>query len=311
VEEILEPDIQICDPHHHLWDRPGDRFLIDDLVRDVSSGHQVVRTVFVECGSSYRSDGDAAFRPVGETEFVVASDPDQLVGGIVGFADLRQPEVADVLAAHINAGRGRFRGIRNISAFDKQFDLGAGPRPLPGLLRDPRFRSGLAPLERFGLTFDAWLYHPQLGELIDLARHHPGVQIILDHLGGPIGVGPYRERRDEVMSAWQRDMTQLAACPNVVVKLGGIGMPMFGTDWHLKPGSASSGQLASRWGGTIRWCIERFGVERCMFESNFPVDRVSCSYPVLWNTFKLIVREATASEKAQLFHDTAVRVYGL
>jgi predicted TIM-barrel fold metal-dependent hydrolase len=312
MEEILEPDLLICDPHHHLWDHPGSRYMVGGLTKDTGSGHSVERTVFIECLSGYRSDGPEAFRPVGETEFVVAADPVGFIAGIVGFADLRVPEIEDVLAAHVEAGAGRFRGIRHASAWDPHPDIRPShTNPPPGLLSDPVFRSGFAALGRAGLSFDAWLYHPQISELTDLARAHPDVRIVLDHLGGPLGIGPYQGRRDEVLKTWRLTMEDLARCPNVVVKLGGIGMPVFGMTWHHQPDATTSEELAAVWGSEIRWCIDQFGVDRCMFESNFPVDKASCSYAVLWNAFKLIVADASPSEKAALFHDTATRTYRL
>lgn len=312
VEEVLEPDLVICDPHHHLWDRPDDRYLMDELRADVDDGHRVVATVFVECGSAYRDAGPESMRPVGETDFVVDADPEGLVAGIVGYADLRLPEVGDVLAAHADAGRGRLRGIRHRSAWDAGLEAPPAPRNhRPRLLGDPDFRSGFAALGRAGLSFDAWLYHPQIPELTDLARAHDEVPIVLDHLGAPLGVGPYAGRRDEVLQTWRTSMRALAACPNVMLKLGGIGMTVMGMHWHERPGGATSPELAAAWGAEIRWCIETFGVERCMFESNFPVDRVSCSYRTLWNAFKLMVTDASPSEKAALFHDSAWCAYRL
>jgi L-fuconolactonase len=312
MEETIEPDLLICDPHHHLWDRPGHRYMLEELTADTGSGHRVERTVFVECASGYRSDGPAAFRPVGETDFVVAADPGGFIAGIVGFVDLRVAEVADVLAAHVEAGAGRFRGIRHVSAWDAGPGIRASHTdPPPGLLAEPAFRSGFAALGRAGLSFDAWLYHPQITELADLARAEPGTAIVLDHLGGPLGIGPYTDRRTEVLETWRSAMADLATCPNVVVKLGGIGMPIFGQKWHHHPEETTSEELADVWGPEIRWCIEQFGVDRCMFESNFPVDKASCSYAVLWNAFKRIAADASPTEKAALFHDTAVRVYRL
>jgi predicted TIM-barrel fold metal-dependent hydrolase len=312
MEDVLDPDLLICDPHHHLWDHPRGRYMTEELRADTDSGHHVERTVFVECMSGYRTDGPEAFRPVGETEFVVAADPDGFIAGIVGFADLRAPEIKDVLAAHVEAGAGRFRGIRHVSALDPSPDIRPShTNPPPQLFGDADFRSGLAALGRAGLSFDAWLYHPQLPELTDLARAHPDVVIVLDHLGGPLGIGPYAGRRADVLAQWRSDMADVASCPNVVLKVGGIGMPIFGMRWHDEPTGATSEELAETWGPEIRWCIEQFGVDRCMFESNFPVDRASCTYATLWNAFKRIVEDASPPDKAALFHDTAVRTYRL
>jgi predicted TIM-barrel fold metal-dependent hydrolase len=313
MEEILEPELVICDPHHHLWDRPVRGYMPDDLHADLRSGHRVVRTVFIECRSGYRVNGPEAFRPVGETEFVVAADPDGTIGGIVGHSDLRLREIDDVLQAQIEAGNGRFRGVRHIVAWDKSPDVQRPPGdPIPDhLLGDPKFRSGIQSLGRCGLNFEAWLYHPQIPELTQLARAIPEVSIVLDHLGGPLGVGPYRKNQADVHAAWRASLTDLATCPNVTIKLGGIGMPLFGMDWHEHPDNTTSSAIAARWGADVRWCIDTFGVDRAMFESNFPVDKVSCSYVVLWNAFKLIAADASPSEKAALFHDTAVRTYRL
>jgi len=312
TEDVLDPDLPIVDPHHHLWVHPTNTYMLRELRADTGSGHHVVHTVFVECASGYREDGPESMRFVGETDFVVAADPDGFIAGIVGRADLTAPDVADVLAAHIEAGRGRFRGIRHASAHDPSPDIREShTRPPAGLLGQEDFRRGIAALGAAGLRFDAWLFHPQLPELVDLARAHPDVPIVLDHLGGPLGIGPYAGRRDEVLAHWRSSMEQVAACPNVTLKLGGIGMPIYGMGFHKQDGGASSEQLADAWGDPIRWCIERFGVDRCMFESNFPVDKASCSYLVLWNAFKRIADGASPAERSALFHDTAVRAYGL
>jgi len=314
TEAVLEPDLPIVDPHHHLWEHPTNRYMMEELRADTGSGHNVLNTVFVECGSGYRTEGPESMSFVGETDFVVAADPDGFIAGIVGRADLTAPDIDDVLAAHVEAGGGRFRGIRHASAHDPSPDIREShTRPPAGLLGQDDFRRGIAALGRAGLRFDAWLFHPQLPELAALARAHPDVAIVLDHLGGPLGIGPYAGRRDEVMAVWERSMAEVAACENVVLKLGGIGMPIFGMAFHKQDGGAStsSEELAATWGDPIRWCIERFGVDRCMFESNFPVDKASCSYLVLWNAFKRIAADASATEKSALFRDTATRAYGL
>jgi predicted TIM-barrel fold metal-dependent hydrolase len=218
--------------------------------------------------------------------------------------------VVDVLAAHVDAGAGRFRGIRHVNAWDASDAIRAShTNPPPGLLARADFRKGFDALGDAGLSFDAWMYHPQLPELADLARAHPDVLVILDHLGGPLGIGPYAEDRAALLRTWRANLAEVASCENVVLKLGGIGMPVFGLDWHKRETPPSSEELAAAWGSDIRWCIEQFGVDRCMFESNFPVDRASCSYAVLWNTFKRIVADASDAEKTALFHDTAARTY--
>jgi L-fuconolactonase len=319
TEQPVDPGQRICDPHHHLWDHPADRYRLAELRADTGAGHRVERTVFVECTSAYRDDGPEAMRPVGETEFVAAqaagsaATPGAQIAGIVGFADLTLGDaVSDVLDAHVEAGDGRFRGVRHASAFDPSPDIRVShTKPPPGLLGDPSFRSGFAALGRAGLSFDAWLYHPQLTELAELCRAHPDVPVILDHLGGPLGIGPYAERREAVLASWREGLAEVAACANVWLKVGGIGMPIFGGGWHKQAQPPSSHELAAAWGDDIRWCIELFGPDRCMFESNFPVDRRSCSYTTLWNAFQHIAASYSPTERAALFHDTAVRAYRL
>jgi predicted TIM-barrel fold metal-dependent hydrolase len=319
LESALEPELAICDPHHHLWDRQGSRYVLDELLSDLGEGHHVTSTVFVECMSEYRADGPPPLRPVGETDFVeriaVAAEErgrgtPRVAAGIVGFADLTLGAAVDpVLEAHLEASP-RFRGIRHAAGWHPSSEIrNSHTDPIPGLLLDAKFREGFARLARYGLTFDAWQYHPQLPELADLARAFPDTTIILDHVGGPLGIGPYEDRRDEVYRDWRRAIEEVAACPNVVVKLGGIAMPINGFGWHKRQEPPTSVELATAQAPYHEVCIERFGPERCMFESNFPVDRVSCSYAVLWNAFKRIASGASPAEKAALFHDTAARVY--
>jgi len=301
----------IVDPHHHLWEHSERPYMPPELHADTGSVDGVAATVFVECMSGYRTDGPEAFRPVGETEFVVAADPDGFIAGIVGFADLRAPEVTDILAAHADAGRGRFRGIRHASAWDASPEIREShTKPPPGLLGQDDFRRGFAAVGAAGLSFDAWMYHPQLSELVELCRAHPDVPVVLDHLGGPLGIGPYAGRRDEVLADWRRSMQHIAACENVVLKVGGIGMPVFGMRWHHE-GGASPEQLVDTWAEPIRWCIETFGADRCMFESNFPVDKVSCTYADLWAAFDLIAADASEADRADLFAGVAMRAYRL
>ena len=317
-ETPLVPDLAICDPHHHLWRRPNNPYLRDDFLRDASGGHRIVSSVAVECGAMYREGGAPELRPVGETEFLEgiaaensrAGNDTAVAVGIVAYADLSLgDDVAGVLEAHREASPTRLRGIRYSTMWDASDSFRSVPRP--GLLRDNAVRKGFACLQPLGLSFDAWLYHPQLPELVDLARDFPDVPIILDHIGGPLGLGPYESRRDEVFQAWSADITALSSCPNVVLKLGGVGSLRSGYDWHTREPKPGSAELAEAMRSYFEFCIEKFGAGRCMFESNFPVDRVSYSYASVWNAFKLMAQGYSDAERDALFHDTAARVYRL
>jgi len=322
-EPAMEPELPICDPHHHVWDHPGSRYLVEEFARDVRAdgdGHRVTKTVFVECLQFYRPAGPPELRPVGETEFVdgVAGPVEgargtiDVAAGIVGFADLRLgPGAQAVLEAHVEAST-RFRGVRYASAWDQSERVhNAHTNPPPGLLGDRVFRQGLACVQRLGLTFDAWLYHPQIPELTALAGSMPGLTIVLNHMAGPLGIGPYAGRREEVFESWRGNMAELAGCENVSVKLGGLTMTMSGFGWHKRPEPAGSVELAEAMGPYYRACIDLFGADRCMFESNFPVDRAGCSYTVLWNAFKRLSRDYAPAERAALFSGTATRIYRL
>jgi len=321
-EPILEPGLPIIDPHHHLWDRPGWRYLLDELLADTGTGHNIIATVFVQARAMVRATGPEELRPVGETEFVngvAAMSASGIYGktkvcaGIVGHADLTLgTRVEPVLAAHIRAGGDRFRGIRHITAWDGDDSIrNPAYSPPPGLLADKAFRDGFAVLCRLGLSFDAWLYHPQINELTDLARAFPDARIVLNHVGGPIGIGLYAAKRKEVFAAWTASIKALAACPNVCVKVGGLGMRMGGFGFHEKAEPPSSGTLAAAWRPYVETCIEALGPSRCMFESNFPVDKGSYGYPVFWNACKLLAKSASKTEKADLFAGTAARFYRL
>ncbi len=319
TEEIIEPERKICDPHHHLWDRSGSRYLLDELLADTGSGHNVVGTMFVECASMYRADGEEALRPVGETEFangVAAMSASggygdtKVCAGIVGFADLRLGSATGrALDAHLSTSS-RFRGIRHSASWDASSAVrNSHSNPPPGLLLDAKFREGFAELGKRGLSFDAWLYHPQIPDLTDLAAAFPDTPIVFDHFGGPLGIGPYAGRRDEIFRFWQTAVKELARRENVYAKLGGLVMTINGFGFHKRELPATSDEIVAATGRYHRYAIEVFGVERCMFESNFPVDKRSCSYHVLWNAFKKLVADASESEKDALFHDTARRVY--
>jgi predicted TIM-barrel fold metal-dependent hydrolase len=321
-EEIIDPARPIVDPHHHLWDRGGQRYLIDELAADIASGHNIVATVYVEARSMYRAGGPEALRPVGEVEFAVGAAAMSASGGygnaaicagVVGHVNLLLGEAArEVLEAEIAAGNGRFRGIRHSSPWDADPGVAGiyALRP-KGLLLDPTFRKGFACLAPLGLSYDSWLFHPQIGELADLARAFPDTRIVLDHCGGPIGVGGYANRREEIFQEWKASIQDIARCPNVVVKLGGLAMCLLGYDFHQRPRPPSSEQAAAAWRPYIETCIEAFGPSRCMFESNFPPDKGQCSYQVIFNAFKRIAALYSETEKTALFSQTAAEVYRL
>jgi predicted TIM-barrel fold metal-dependent hydrolase len=320
-EDILEPERPICDPHHHLWDRPGSRYVLDELLADTGSGHRVEATVFVECASMYRARGPEPLRPVGETEFVngIAAmsasggfGDTRVAAGIVGFADLTLGvAVGEVLDLHAGSSP-RFRGIRHAAGWDASDAVrNSHTNPPEGLLGRADFRAGFAELGKRGVSFDAWLYHRQIPELTDLARAFPDTPIILDHFGGPLGIGPYEGKRAEIFAQWRVDLADLARCQNVVAKLGGLVMPINGFGFHRRERPATSDELVAATRDYYLHAIDCFGPSRCMFESNFPVDKQSCSYAVLWNSFKKIAAGFSSAEKSALFHDTAARVYRL
>jgi len=340
AEPILDPGLPIVDPHHHLWDRTSvpppredahpferviqltPRYLLDELRADAGSGHNVVATVYVQCGAFYRADGPRELAPVGEVEFVngVAAmsasglyGPLRACAGIVGHADLNLgDDVVRVLEAEITAGGDRFRGIRHMAAHDADpAVLGPLSHTSAGVLTGEAFRRGFARLAPLGLTFDAWLLEPQLPDLIDLARAFPETDIVLDHVGTPLGIGVYAGKLPERFDVWRDNIRELAKSPKVTVKLGGLAMPFPGfpgLDGQARP---SSQVLADLWRPYIETCIEAFGADRCMFESNFPVDRWGCDYATLWNAFKRIAAGSSDTEKADLFAGTARRFYGL
>lgn len=319
VEAALEPDLPICDPHHHLWEYPTSRYLAEEFLGELG-GHRVTHTVFVECLQHFRSDGPEPLRPVGETEFVaqIAEEVSRTPGapsvaaGIVAFADLTLgAAVEEVLLAQL-AASARVRGVRYATAWDPSDQIRPShTHPPPDLMREAGFRAGFACLVRLGLSFDAWLYHPQFGELVELAQSFPGARIVVDHMGGPNGIGPYSGRRAEVFVDWRRQLAPLAACANVHVKLGGLTMTSAGFSWHKRSAPPGSEELATAMQPYFDTCVELFGPRRCMFESNFPVDRASCSYAVLWNAFKRASARYSPAERACLLRETAMEFYRL
>ena len=322
-ESSLEPDLPICDPHHHFWDFraariPYQRYLLHELAADITSGHNVRSTVFVEARSMYRAYGPEEMRPVGEVEFVqglaAASanglyGPGRAAATIIGHANLNLgDQVEPVLQALQAASPNRFRGIRHSVTWDAEV-ANTAAHNAQGQLGADNFRAGARLLAKMGLSLEGWLYFRQLTELADFAKAVPDLTIILNHVGGLIREGIYANRDDEILPIWRSGIAAVAACPNVVIKLGGMGMPANGFDWHTRTQPIGSEELAESMAPFMNYCIEQFGPERCMFESNFPVDKVSYSYNIMYNAFKRLSKDYSATERAAMFHDTAARVY--
>lgn len=318
-EEAIEPELEICDPHHHLWDVETmfGIYDIDDLRIDTGAGHNVTRTVFIDCGSNYRVDGPEHLRPVGETEWVaaraarLAESPGARIEAIVSHVDLTLGAAAEeVLTAHVEAGGGLFRGIRHGGArTDDPTVPNFRKQPPAGLLAQDDFIEGAKVLAKMGLSFEAWVYHPQLEDVGRLAAAVPDLTIVLNHIGGPLGVGQYAGKRTEVLDDWRPKMAALATFDNISVKVGGIGMPRYGSGWENDETPPNSDDIVELWGHELRWCIDTFGPDHAMFESNFPVDGDSCSYGALWNAFKKLSVGYSDDERAALFSGTARRAY--
>ena len=323
-EETLEPEIPICDPHHHFWvSRPEpayyQQYLLPELSADVSSGHNVRSTVFIEVHCEYRQDGPDEMKPVGEVEYVQTIADDSATGqhgttkaaaAIIGHADLKLGEdVRRVLEAMQAVSPNRFRGVRHSVGWDESPEL--ANRDIQGALSTNGYRAGAKVLAGMGLVLENSLYFHQLSELAELARAVPDMTIVLNHIGGLLRVGPYANRDDEVLPEWRRGVEQVAACPNIIMKLGGVGQLRYGYYWHDRETAIGSEELAEALSPLMNHCIQQFGPDRCMFESNFPVDKVSYSYNVVFNAFKRLSKGYSASERAAMFHDTAARVYSI
>ena len=317
AEPVLEPGLPIIDPHHHIWVHEDERYLLPDLLRDTASGHDIRATVFVQCASQYDLDAPPERQSLGETRFMtevaMASEggSTRACAGIVGLVDLTLGDaVAPLLEEHVALSGGRFKGVRNRTAWDASPAVRSNlVSPPPGPLGTPEFREGAKRLAALGLTLDVWAYHPQLPLVLEVARAVPELTLVVNHCGGPLGVGPY-DRAAEFRT-WRASVAALAACPNVVMKLGGLAMQVGGLDLHERPLPPDSATLAEAWRPHVESCVELFGAQRCMFESNFPVDKGMCSYPVLWNAFKRLAASATEGERTALFSGTAARVYRL
>ena len=320
-EDVLEPQLPIIDAHHHFWVEGGHAYLLPELAHDLGDGHRVTATVYAQCQYGYRTTGPDQLKPVGETETVVAiaqkareqGYSTRIAEGIVAHADLLLGErVNEVLDAHRQVAGSALKGIRHSVSRDENFPEGIVLRPAPAaMLSDRGYRQGLQALARRGLVYDAMLYHQQLPELTAMARALPDLQIVLDHVGCILGVGVYEGREDELFGQWRSAMRELADCPNVSVKIGGFGMIICGARWHKRPEPPLSAELAPYWCRYVETCIELFGSRRCMFESNFPVDKAMYSYRTLWNTFKRLTVDLTPDERSDLFSRSAQRIYGL
>jgi len=322
VEDILDPDRKIVDPHHHLWRRGiGNDYLLADLRGDTDSGHRIEKTVFVECHSEYRTDGPEHLRPVGETEFVAevaaestrGTENQARIAGIVAHADLTLGDaVEEVLNVHEATGQQLFKGIRHAGArAEDPTELTISGRAIENLYEDNKFRQGMKVLGRMGLTYDTWHYHYQNRAFAELARAVPDTTMILDHFGTPLGVGRYESKREEIFEQWKKDIAEIARCENVVAKLGGLAMPDNGFGWHLRAMPPTSDEFVAAQKRYYLHTIECFGPDRCMFESNFPVDKYSISYHVLWNGLKKIAQDFSEDEKNAMFSGTASGVYRL
>lgn len=322
VEEVIEPDLPIIDPHHHLWDFRNYRYMLDEILADTNDGHNIRQTVFIECTAMYKKRGEVPnyMRPVGETEFVngIAAmsatgryGETRVAAAIVGHADLAMGgAVEEVLAAHERVGGGRFRGVRHSIAFDDAPEIhNSHVGAPPDMFRQETFKEGYRKLGEMGFSFEAWMYSPQLGELAYLVEACPDTPVVMNHCGAPLGVGPYAGRRDELFPAWKANVEAVAKAGPAYVKLGGVGMPVNGFGFQDRDAPPSSEELAQHWRPYMDVLIEAFGPDRCMFESNFPVDKVSGSYRTYWNAFKRLASGASAEEKALMFHDVAARFY--
>jgi len=330
-EVVLEPDLPMVDTHHHLWDAlpaalPQEdnardhTYLLAQFQNDIQCGHKTIATVYVQCHAKYRTTGPEEFKPVGETEFAAsigiendanAQNKARVCQGIVGAADLTMgARVQAVLEAHVQAGQGRFKGVRASAAYDEDPIIGNTIHEPHHYMRKD-FREGVSMLTRMGLSLDAWVFHTQLSELIDLAKAFPDTTIVMGHCGGALGYGPYAGQRDLVFAQWKKSLQELARCENVHMKLGGMMIRLAAVDFLSLPAPLTSVELAKRWGPYIETCIELFGPKRCMFESNFPVEKAGTPWVTLWNAFKHITAKTSADEKMQMFCTTAQRVYRL
>jgi predicted TIM-barrel fold metal-dependent hydrolase len=320
VEDVLEPDLPIVDAHHHLWDESvplmREEYLLDDLAADISSGHNVEATVFIEAEARWRSEGPVELRSVGETEFANSMGEEaerqgirtRVAAAIVPAVDIGLGDALDgVLDAHQAAAPQRLRGIRDMGVLLDRRNVESDPHRL----LDPDYREGMRRVAARGLTVDLYVWQVQLGDVIATVRALPEVTFVLNHLGGIVGISPWTGRREELFPQWKVDMDALGREPNVYLKLGGMNMFIPAFDWHKGIRRPSSSQLADATEKYFHHGIDSFGPSRCMFESNFSPDKLSGSYRTLWNSFKILAAAYTPDEKANMFAGTARKVYRL
>ena len=318
-EEVIDPHRDIVDPHHHLWPQPSMGYNLAELLSDTTDGHKVSQTVYMECGAAYYREGPEHLKCVGETEFItnaaqlaIKQNSQTQIAALIASADLRHKHLHSVLDAHEEVSEGLFRGVRQAGACSEGIEgllIPGGAEA--GLFEQDLFRRGVEHLGTRGLTFDTWLYHFQLPEFIALARAVPNTTMILDHFGTPLGVGHFADQRDTIFEKWKCDIAELADCPNVFMKIGGLAMPDNGFGWFGRDVPPSSDEFIEAQSPYYDHTLACFGPDRCMFESNFPVDRLSVGYRVLWNAFKKISSHYSEDEKDLLFSGVARQVYRL
>lgn len=321
-EPILDPDIAIVDAHHHLFEKPALRYMLEEFLDDVRAGHRIIASVYVEATAFHRADGPEVLRPLGEIEFangvgaMCASGhygDIRLCAAIVGYADLRMGDsVGWLFDRALATAPERFRGIRQITMehpSDAPFRYFFTGRPPAGVFQHPKFRDGLRQLAQRNLIYDATGFHLQLPDISALADAFPDTTIVVNHMTVAMGLEMNTEERNALFREWRENLRDTAQRPNVVCKIGGMGMPIWGFGFETRKDAVGYKELAETWRPFVESAIECFGTNRCMMESNFPPDGRSCGYVPTWNALKHIVSEASAEEKADLFHKTASRVY--
>jgi predicted TIM-barrel fold metal-dependent hydrolase len=315
VEDVLDPELPIIDPHFHLWKIGEFNYWLPEYLADTHSGHNVEAAIYMEASTKYRLGGPEELKCIGETEFAYEQigQSNGFVAGIIAAANLRAPEYLDrVLDAHIEASHGRLCGIRDMAGWDADPTLRDERYELPeNILELPQFRQSVRHVGERGLVCNLWLYFHQLERLATVARQAPKTRVVVNHTGGPLGRGVYEGRYHEVFTVWKRGMSALAECPNVYVELGGMGMRWMGFGFHKWTRPPSSQELADAWRPHFATTVELFGANRCMFESNFPVDHEICSYVTLWNAYKRFTAGFSSAERDALFSRTALDLYGI